>query len=104
MGSEGCSETVGTSGTPDILGRIRAEIVDVQRQIDGLWPSLSGTPEEVVALGERFQVLIEERAALRLAESRLGGGFDTDYYHRARERGTTQIVRDGAHPVVEDRR
>lgn len=46
----------------------------------------------------------DEILDLRYRIGRAGGGWDTDYYHRRRERGGTITVRDGQHSIVEDRR
>ena len=46
----------------------------------------------------------DEMNDLRYRIGRAGGGWDTDFYHRMRERGGGVIVSHGQHSIVEDRR
>jgi len=69
---------------------IRFEIDEAHRLISERWTAYWAVHQEILDL--RFQI------------GRAGGGWDTDYYHRRRERGGGVIVRDGQHSIVEDRR
>jgi hypothetical protein len=105
MGSETVSEKGGTGGTGGTLARVEAEIRTVLENRAAVEAALRGTIEaDLKALGQRWHLLTEELQALRWLQARLGGGTDTDYYHRRRDRGGIVTVTNGQHSVVEDRR
>jgi hypothetical protein len=106
MGSERVSENGGTSGTGGTIARVEAEIRTVLANRAEVEAALKCHPADtdLTRLRDRWHAILEELRDLQRLLARLGGGFDTDYYHRQRERGGGVIVTDGQHPVVEDRR
>lgn len=104
MSSETCSENGGTSGTVGTLLRVQAEIAAAIGRRTANEAARSDPEADLTALSAEWHGIVAEIRALRWLEARLGGGFDTDHYHRRRDKGSTIIVQDGIHKVVEDRR
>lgn len=83
--------------TTDILARLEADLAAARNrlaehraEIDRRWDAVHAVNAEI--------------RDLELAVARHGGGFDTDYYHRRRERSPNVTIRDGFMHNVEDLR
>ena len=87
----------GITGAGDILARLEADLAAARNR-------LAEHRAEIDRRWEAVHAVNAEIRDIQLAIGRAGGGWDTDYYHRSRERGSTITVRDGAHSIVEDRR
>jgi len=94
----------GIPGAGDLLPRLRKELdMAKARQID-IRNEVAEAHRKIEGKWRTFWRIQEEVDALRAAIARAGGGVDTDFYHRRRERCSGVIVMDGQHSIVEDRR
>lgn len=94
----------GIPGAGEILKRLLAEL-EADRFLLRL--GRLEIDEAHKLIGQRWTVywaVQNEMEDLRYRIGRAGGGWDTDFYHRMRERGGGVIVRVGKHSIVEDRR
>lgn len=105
MGSKEFPKTAALPALPGAIERVQAEIRTVLANRAEVEAALQCHPHDTdPAVVDRWHGLLDELRDLQWLLARLGGGTDTDYYHRRRERGSSVTVRDGQHPVVEDRR
>lgn len=81
----------------DILARLEADLAAARRSIDAI-------RAEIDRGWDKYYAVQAEIRDIQLAIGRAGGGFDTDYYHRRRERSPNVTIRDGFMHNVEDLR
>lgn len=93
----------GIPGAGDLIALRLAKVRAHGRQVD-IRAEIDAAHAKIRALWTEFWEVQDCINDLRYRIGRAGGGWDTDYYHRSRERGSTITVRDGAHSIVEDRR
>jgi hypothetical protein len=94
----------GIPGAGDLLPRLRKELDMAKARQAAIRLEVDAAHDLIRQRWTTFWAIQEELDDLARQIARAGGGFDTDYYHRRRERGGSVIVRDGQHSIVEDRR
>lgn len=87
----------GITGAGDILARLEADLAAARNR-------LAEHRAEIDRRWEAVHAVNAEIRDIQLAIGRAGGGFDTDYYHRRRERSPNVTIRDGFMHNVEDLR
>lgn len=87
----------GLTGAGDILARLEADLAAARRSLDAI-------KREIDQRWDAVHAVQAEIRDIQLAIGRAGGGFDTDYYHRRRERSPNVTIRDGFMHNVEDLR
>lgn len=87
----------GITGAGDILARLKADLAAARRSLDEI-------KREIDQGWDKYCAVQAEIRDIQLAIGRAGGGFDTDYYHRRRERSPNVTIRDGFMHNVEDLR
>ena len=86
----------------DELQALRSELESIKRSMELVRQEADSIRDLVAAKWRSYWALDERARDLRRRLARLGDGFDTDYYHRRRERLAPRVVQDGIHGVVED--
>jgi len=87
---------------PDELQSLRAELESIKRSMELVRQEADSIRDLVEAKWRSYWALDERARDLRRRLARLGDGFDTDYYHRRRERLVPRFVQDGIHRTAED--
>jgi hypothetical protein len=93
----------GIPGAGDLL-KLRLEKCFAHARQQDIKAEIDAMHDRIRALWTEYWEVQNKINDLRYLIGRAGGGWDTDYYHRRRERGGGVIVRDGQHSIVEDRR
>jgi hypothetical protein len=94
----------GIPGAGEILQRLQAELQAVKAKQAAIRLEIDEAHKLISQRWTVYWAVQDEMNDLRYRIGRAGGGWDTDFYHRMRERGGGVIVRDGQHSIVEDRR
>jgi len=94
----------GIPGAGDLIPRLRKEFEMAKARQAAIRLEIDEAHKLIRQRWTVYWAVQDEMNDLRYRIGRAGGGWDTDFYHRMRERGGGVIVSHGQHSVVEDRR
>ena len=94
----------GIPGAGDLIPRLRKELEMAKARQAAVRAEIDAAHDLIRQRWTVYWAVRDEMDDLRYRIGRAGGGWDTDFYHRMRERGGGVIVRHGQHSIVEDRR